>query len=157
MRHLVRHRFCMLHHRVDHRIGEPRERHARRVDHVYLRIPFLRDFLGERARRGSERALCRCAHRLVVEQDWVTITLAHRFADMRLAIEALAQDRAPAAARRLPRVVRLVFENLGKNITHEARVIVRCNKTEPRQTAAARRAPKIAVSTALGSSPRRRY
>ena len=36
--------------RVDHRIGEPRERHARRIDHVGLRIPFRGDGLREGAR-----------------------------------------------------------------------------------------------------------
>ena len=37
---------------------------------------------------------------------------------VRLAVEALAQPRPHGAARRLGRIERLVFENLGKNVAH---------------------------------------
>ena len=40
--------------RVDHRIGEPGERHSARVDHIGLRIPFRRQGLRERRLRRSE-------------------------------------------------------------------------------------------------------
>src|ERR1035441_5431050 len=50
------------------------------------------------------------------------------FADMRLAVESLAQFRPRTAARRLARVERLVFEDLGENLTHQDHVIVRRNK-----------------------------
>ena len=50
-------------------------------------------------------------------------------ADMRRLVESLAQGRARAAARRLARVERLVFEDFGENVAHQNNyVIVRRKK-----------------------------
>ena len=51
--------------------------------------------------------------------------LAQIFADMRAGVESLAQLRPRAAARRLARIERLVFEDLGENVAHQNSVIVR--------------------------------
>ena len=44
--------------------------------------------------------------------------------------ESLAQLRPRATARRLSRVERLIFKNLGENIAHQNHVIVHRNKGE---------------------------
>ncbi len=48
LRHLVGDRPGRIRHRVDHRIGKPGERHARRVDKFHLRVPLVGDFSGQR-------------------------------------------------------------------------------------------------------------
>ena len=68
-RDLLRHRRRRIGDRVDDRVGEPRQRHRGRIDHVALRVPFRRDRFGERARRRGQRAARRRSHRLAVEQD----------------------------------------------------------------------------------------
>jgi hypothetical protein len=47
---------------------------------------------------------------------------------LRLRIEALAKVRAHRPARRLGRIDRLVFEDLGKYVAHQNVLIVRRNK-----------------------------
>ena len=123
LRHLVGDRPGRVGHRVDHRVGEPGERHARRVDNVYLRVPFPGDFLGERGGRDGKDAANGRPDWLTVEQQWQTARpgLAH----LRLGVETFTQCRACAAPRRLARVERLVFEDLSENVAHQNCVIVR--------------------------------
>jgi len=120
----------LLGHCVDHRIGEPRERHPRRIDDLFLRVPFLREVFGQGFRRGRECTACRGFDRLAIEQDRETGALVRP--DMHFLEEAIAQIRAAALTRRHHRIERLVFENLGENVPHHDTVIVRRNKTEPR-------------------------
>ncbi len=126
LRHLAGHRLRRIRHRVDHRIGEPGERHARRIDQLGLRVPLSRDRLCKRCRRCCECAPRRRLYRLTIKQQREAARLG--FAHMRLAVESLAQFRPRATARRLARVEGLVFENLSENIAHQDHVIVRRNK-----------------------------
>ena len=54
---------------VDDGVGEPRQRHPRRVDDVALRLPFGRERLRQRARGRGERAARGRPHRTAVEKD----------------------------------------------------------------------------------------
>ena len=56
------------HDAIDGGIGEPRERHGRRVDAVGLSLPLGGNGIGQRARRQQELLLGRCPHRLAVEE-----------------------------------------------------------------------------------------
>ena len=108
-------------HRIDNGVGQPCQRHARRIDDVALRIPFARDCFGKFACRRIQYAPRRRLNRFPVEQDRTALT------DMRGFVEPLAQIRPPAAPHRFNRVKRLVFEYLGKYVAHQMIVIVRRN------------------------------
>jgi hypothetical protein len=137
------------------RVGEPGERHARRIDHVGLRVPLIRDRLCKRCRRCCECAPRRGFYRLAIEQQREAAGLG--LADMRLAVESLAQFRPRATARRLARIERLVFENLGKNVAHQNRVIVRRNKGGSAAGPGPPLRSKIAGSTAKNINATQRY
>ena len=83
---------------IDDRIGQPRQRHARGIDVLALRIPFRSDRLRERRRGRREHAAGRRAHRLVVEPHGKTVTRTHRRG---FVVETLAQRRPNGAARSL--------------------------------------------------------
>jgi hypothetical protein len=103
-------------HAVNDRIGEPGERHARRIDHVALRLPFGGDRFGKRPRRRGEWLARRRAHRPAVEQDRKFIRpLAH----MGALIEARPQLRPGGAPRRLRGIEHLRFKNVLEDVAHE--------------------------------------
>ena len=108
-------------HRIDDGVGQPCQRHARRMDHVALRIPFAGDCFGKFVCRRVQRAPRRRFNRFPVEQDRTALT------DMRGFVEPLAQIRPQGVAHRFNRVQRLVFEYLGKYVAHQVIVIVRRN------------------------------
>ena len=57
---------------VDRGVGEPGQRHGARIDPLALRIPFVRDRLGEAGRRHRQIGPARRLHRPAVERDAVT-------------------------------------------------------------------------------------
>ena len=75
---------------------------------------------------AGERAANRRPDRLAVEQQREAARPG--LADMRPGVETLTQCRARAAPRRLARIERLVFEDLGENVAHQNYVIVRRSK-----------------------------
>ena len=60
---------------VDDGIGEPRERHRRRIDELALRLPFVRQRLRQRLRGRRQRPARRRPHRPAVEQHGVSAGL----------------------------------------------------------------------------------
>src|SRR6185437_17181220 len=83
------------------------------------------DGLGQRPARRGERASRRRLDRLAVKQQ--RKLLAGLITDVGALIKSFAQLRPRAAPRRLARIERLVFENLGENLSHRIHVIVRRN------------------------------
>ena len=107
-------------HAVDDRVGEPRERHGRRIDHLLLRAPFGGDRLRERLRPARPAACARaCAPRgrRAAPGSRPRCVLAGRG----LLVEPRAQLRAHVAPRRLHRIERLVGENVLENVAHRSR------------------------------------
>ena len=90
-------------HAVDDRIGQPRQRHLRRIDHLPLRLPFRGNRLRKRQRRRGEQPARRRAHRLVVERSPHSRRRPPAAVAMR--IETPPQRRPRAAARRRHRIV----------------------------------------------------
>ena len=96
---------------VDDGIGQPGERHARRVDHVALRLPLGRERLGERsasARPARRAPACAPACRRAAIAP----------PQPRRAEEAPPQLRPQAAARRLGGIERLMGEDLFEHVAH---------------------------------------
>ena len=82
---------------VDDGVGEPRERHVRRIDDLALRLPFRGQRLGQRARGRGQRAARRRPHRTAVEQDAVTALAVRDLGLLRRSAGAVA-----AACRAAP-------------------------------------------------------
>ena len=112
---LICDRFGIFSHCVNHGVGEPRERHLPRVDEFRLRIPFRRDCGRECLCRRDKSAPSRSQDRFAIER--YSDAVLHITRD-RLLVESLSQARPKGLPRRFGRVERLVFENLGKNLTH---------------------------------------
>ena len=74
---------------VNRRIGQSRERHVRRINQLFLCVPFRRNRMCERTRGRGERITRRRLHRLAVEQNLDFAALC-RFGDGRAVIETLA-------------------------------------------------------------------
>ena len=83
---------------IDDRIGEPRQRHPRRIDQSLLRVPFGGERLGQRSGRRGEDAAPRGAHRFAVELHGMT---AGHGRGRRPGVETPPQRRPHGAAHRL--------------------------------------------------------
>ena len=102
-------------HAVEDRVREAGERHARRIDVLALRLPFVRNRLGKRACRDGERMPRRRFYRPAVEQE---PELALGFPDPGRSIEPPRQLRPPRPARGFHGVDRLAAEEIVEDVAH---------------------------------------
>jgi hypothetical protein len=122
-RDLLRNRGRRVGNCIDHRIGKARERHARWIDDVGLGVPLRCDGVGERLRERDKLAPRRSEDRFAIEQYRDTARAG--IARLYQLKKPLSQTRASRPSRRFGRVKRLIFEYLGKNLTHWDRFVRR--------------------------------
>jgi len=113
--HLLHDRSRTLAHAIDDRIGQSRQRHLGRIDHVALLVPFCGNRFRQGEHRRRQKTARRRAHRLVVEPDGVAAAFRSRRSPL---IETLAQDRPRGAACSLHWVVLCgIFEQFAHTIS----------------------------------------